>query len=254
MHPSMPRRAQNPKHPLTRLRRQLSTPDHQVTREELAQRTGIPLGSIKGMESGRFGITTQIASKISLGVPVNPVDLFLGADPLRDFTGKPVSADSVKLEKLRTPCLSERAGFETDQYVERIAFAVAEKKFMAIQLRFLMREAFAEVLESLGLVPLVAQELCEHLGEFDPAKVLYQLRPQQGAQAKRWSDFERLVRLEQDRLWIKKQEQESVYRLRLSLESPNFEEDLWAQALANVVASMKKDAAPSIEKSTPSAA
>ena len=53
----MARTAQNPYHPLGRLRRQLSTPEHAVSREELAERTGIPLGSIKSIESGKYGLT-----------------------------------------------------------------------------------------------------------------------------------------------------------------------------------------------------
>ena len=156
----MARYARNPSHPLTRLRRQLSTPDHQVTREELAQRTKIPVGSLKSIESGKYAITTQIAAKISLGVPVNPFDLLRPTErPLHDHTGQPLSADSVMLEILVIPFLSQNKRFETDQYIERIALAVAEKKFMAMQLRFLMREAFAEILESLGLSQPVAEEL-----------------------------------------------------------------------------------------------
>ena len=244
----MARYARNPSHPLTRLRRQLSTPDHQVTREELAQRTKIPVGSLKSIESGKYAITTQIAAKISLGVPVNPFDLLRPTErPLHDHTGQPLSADSVMLEKLAIPFLSQSKRFETDQYIERIALAVAEKKFMAMQLRFLMREAFAEILESPG--------------EFDPAQVPMQLRPHRGESAKRWETFETLVRMEEDRLWMQKQDQEPTDRIteetskeekqRLNWESVSFEEAIRAEALANVAASMKKDAAPPLEKSPP---
>ena len=262
----MARYARNPSHPLTRLRRQLSTPDHQVTREELAQRTKIPVGSLKSIESGKYAITTQIAAKISLGVPVNPFDLLRPTErPLHDHTGQPLSADSVMLEKLAIPFLSQSKRFETDQYIERIALAVAEKKFMAMQLRFLMREAFAEILESLGLSQPVAEELTkdlyEHPGEFDPAQVPMQLRPHRGESAKRWETFETLVRMEEDRLWMQKQDQEPTDRIteemskeekqRLNWESVSFEEAIRAEALANVAASMKKDAAPPLEKSPP---
>jgi hypothetical protein len=246
----MPRRAQNPHHPLTRLRRQLSSPDHVVTREELAQRTAIPLGSIKAIESGRYGLTKQLALKISLGVPVNPYDLLRGADPLRDFTGQPLSPESKKLEQLKANFFSERQGFETDLFVAKSIFEVAEKKSLAMQFRFLFLEALTETVELLGLTPVVAEELSKRMGEFDPAKVVKQLRPQQGDPAKRWETFERRVRIEQDRLWMQNRHKEPASRITpemtkeekqsLNLASAKFEEDLWAQALVNVTKSSRK--------------
>jgi hypothetical protein len=239
----MPRRAQNPHHVLTRLRRQLSEPGHVFSREELAEKTKIPLGSLKAIESGKYGLTRQIAAKISLGVPVNPFDLLRASDPLRDFTGRPLSAQSVMLEELVAPFLPQ-TGFETDQYIQRIAFAVAEQKHVAMQLRFLVRESFVEALESLGLTELVAEKLTEHLGEFDPAQVIYQLRPQKGSAATQWEAFERKTRLEVDKAWQKNQAKDPSLRLspelskeeqvRISLEAAKFERDLWTQSLQKV--------------------
>lgn len=240
----MPRRAQNPHHVLTRLRRQLSSPDHVVSREELAQRTAIPLGSIKALESGKYGLTKQLALKISLGVPVNPFDLLRGADPLHDFAGRILSSDSKKIEELKAPYLSERPGFQTDQFMAKAIFEVAEKNSVAMQFRFLFREALEETVELLGLAPLVAEELSKRMGEFDPAQVIKQLRPHQGESAARWETFERLVQMEEDRLWMEKRDQEPAFRKTpemseeekqsLSWESVKFEADLRAQALANV--------------------
>ncbi len=247
----MPRRAQNPNHPLTRLRRQLSTPDHVVTREELAQRTGIALGSVKALESGKYGLTNEIVLKISRAIPVNPGDLFRAADPLRDFTGRPLSAESKALEEVRAPYLSERSGFQTDQFVAKMIFEAAEQNSMAIQFRFLLREALTEAAKLLGIEALVSEELSKHMGEFDPSQVASQLRPDQGESAKRWKTFERLLQMEEDRLWMQKQDQEPVFRItpemtdeekqKLNWESLKFEADIRTQALANVA---KKAANP----------
>ena len=67
--------------------------------------------------------------------------------------------------------------------------------------------------------------------------------------------------MEEDRLWMQKQDQEPTDRIteetskeekqRLNWESVSFEEAIRAEALANVAASMKKDAAPPLEKSPP---
>lgn len=253
----MPRHAQNPHHPLTRLRRQLSTPDHVVTREELAQRTAIPLGSIKAIESGKYGLTKQLALKISLGVPVNPFDLLRGSVdlPLRDFTGRPLSADSKKIEELKAPYLSERPGFQTDQFVAKTIFEAAEKKSVAMQFRFLFREALIETAELLGLVPLVAEELSKHLeefdpAEFDPAEVPEQLRPHQGDPAKRWEMVERRVQMEADRVWMERRDQNPAFQItaettekekqRLNWESVRFEAEIRAEALANVAKNAAK--------------
>jgi transcriptional regulator with XRE-family HTH domain len=240
----MPRRAQNPHNVLTRLRRQLSTPDHVVTREELAQRTGIPLGSIKALESGRYRLTNELALRVSLAVPVNPTDLFKSADPLRDFTGRPLSADSKRLEELQAPYISERPGFETDQFVARVAFEAAEKKLAGMQFRFLFREALTETTKLLGLDSIVAEELSKHMKEFDPAQVVSQMRPPQGESAKRWETYETLLRMEEDRLWMERQDQEPAFQItpemteeekqRLSWESVKFEAELRIEALANV--------------------
>ena len=155
----MPRRAQNPNHVLTRLRRQLSTPDHDFTREDLSAKTGIPLGSVKAIESGKYGLTNELVFKISVAVGANPYDLSRGANPLRDCSGRPLSAESKRLEELKAPYLSERPGFETDQFLAKTIFEAAEKKLIAMQFRFLFREALASTAQLLGLESAVAEEL-----------------------------------------------------------------------------------------------
>jgi DNA-binding XRE family transcriptional regulator len=240
----MPRRAQNPHHPLTRLRRQLSTPDHVVTREELSQRTGVPLGSIKALESGRYALTTELALKISLGVPVNPYDLFRNADTLRDHSGKEVSPASKMIEVLKAPYLSEKSGFQTDQFVAKTIFEAAEKKLVAMQFRFLFREALAETAKLLGLESVVAEDLSKHLGEFDPVTIPRQFHPTGGEPAARWKAFERQVMTEYSRIWTERNDQDPGLRItpemseeekqRLNWESAKLDEDIRAEALAIV--------------------
>jgi transcriptional regulator with XRE-family HTH domain len=242
----MPRRAQNPNNVLTRLRRQLSTSNHVVTREELAQRTGVPLGSIKALESGRYGLTNELVFKISAAVGVNPYDLSRGVDPLRDHTGRPLTAESKRLEELKAPYLSERSGFETDQFVAKTIFEAAEKKLVAMQFRFLFREALTETAKLLGLVPAVAEELSKHLREFDPAEVPPQFHPTQGESAANWETFKRLVQMEDDRIWMERRargedplqritpEMSAEEKQHLSWESARFEADIHAEALETV--------------------
>jgi len=257
----MPRAAQNPYHPLTRLRRQLSTPGHTVTREELAKRTGIPLGSIKSIESGKYALTNHLALKISLAVPVNPYDLFKGREPLRDFTGRPLSAQSVSLEVIRNGLGFEPLGAQTPLFVAETIFEAAKQKAVSIQFRFLFYEALVEAVELLGLQPLVAQALSGALGDFDPAQVPEPLCPLEGEAAKRWERFVLRVRQERERLWIQRQDQEPAFgitpemdpaeKARLNAESAKFEEDLWAEALATVGAVWKKGPEQPAEAETP---
>jgi hypothetical protein len=245
----MPRRAQNPHHPLTRLRRQLSTPDRVFSREDLSAKTGVPLGSIKAVEGGRYALSTELALKISFGVPVNPYDLFRGADPLRDFTGRPLSADSKSLDAVKSRYLSEGSGFETDQFVAKTIFEAAEKRLVAMQFRFLFREALAETAKLLGLEAAVAEELSKHEGEFDPAQVSAPLRPTQGVAAKRWEMYERQIRLEEDRLWMERRGQEPAFQItpetraeeqqRLNWASAKFEAEIRSEALANVAKNVR---------------
>jgi hypothetical protein len=241
----MPRRAQNPHNVLTRLRRQLSTPEHTVTREELAQRTRIPLGSIKALESGRYSLTNELVLKISLAIPVSPYDLFRGdADPLRDFTGKPLTADSKGLEELRAAYLSERPGFETDQFVAKLIFEAAEKRSVAMQFRFLYREALTETLKLLGLETAVAEELSKSEGKFDPTQVSAGLRPAQGEAARRWGMHERQLRIEEDRILMERGDKDPAFQItpetgeeekqRLNWESAKFEAAVHAEALERI--------------------
>jgi hypothetical protein len=242
----MPRRPQNPSHPLARLRRQLSTPDHAFSREDLSAKAKIPLGSVKAIESGKYALTNELISKISLATGVNPYDLARGgADrPLRDLTGRPLSPDSKRLEELIAPYLSEKPGFKTDQFVLKTIFEAAETKFVSRQFRFLLHEALAEMVELLGLAPAVAEELSRSEGEFDPTQVPGSLRPTQGPAVKRWEMHERQLRIEEDRIWMEKRDQDPAFQItpemgeeekqKLNLESVKFEAAVHADALERI--------------------
>jgi hypothetical protein len=240
MYVSVPRHPQNPNSPLTRLRRQLG----EISRDELATRTKIHVSSLKALETGQYQLTRQLALKISLGVPVNPFDLLRGANPLRDFAGRPLTADSKMLEELKAPYLSEKPGFETDQFVAKTIFEAAEKKLVAMQFRFLFREALAETAKLLGLEPTVAEELSKQEGEFDPTQVPGSLRPTQGAAAKRWEMYERQIQTIENQLWMERRDQEPAFQItpetgaeekqRLNWESAKFEAEIHAEAMERV--------------------
>jgi hypothetical protein len=236
----MPRHPQNPNSPLTRLRRQLGG----ISRDELATRTKINVSSLKALETGAYQMTRSIALQVSLGAPVLPEDLLKGRDPLRDFTGAPVTADSVMLEKLTTPFLSQKPGFETDRFLLQLVFEAAEEKLIALQFRFLLRESLVEIVELLGLAPAVGEELSKHEGEFDPAQVPGPLRPTQGGAAKRWETYERQIQTIENQRWMERRDQEPAFQItpemsaeekqKLNWASAKFEAEIRAEALANV--------------------
>src|SRR5438445_6877137 len=92
----MGRPAKNPNHPLTRLRRILSTPNHEVTRRDLAKRTGIPEASLKDIETGVYKMTREVAMRVSLATGVDPESLMLGDAQLWDVHDLPFTRASKK--------------------------------------------------------------------------------------------------------------------------------------------------------------
>jgi hypothetical protein len=240
----MPRVALNPDHVISRLRRQLSTPDHVFSREDLAQRTKIPLGTLKSLESGRIALTRHLALKISLAVPVRPGDLLSNAKTLHDFLGLPLSPASKSLEELKSPYISERAGFETDRIVAETIFEAAESKLVAIQFRFLFREALVEIANTLGLTPIVSEQLVNRIAELDPDQVPLNFRPQPGESLARWKAFEREVMTEYVRIWDERGDQDPAghgtkettedERRHLNWLAAKFDQDIRIEALKNV--------------------
>jgi hypothetical protein len=85
----MGRASKNPNHPITRLRKILSGDGSEVTREIFSERTGIPLGSVKAIETGVYKLSPELAKKVAFATGVDSMSLFIGEDPLRDIFGNP---------------------------------------------------------------------------------------------------------------------------------------------------------------------
>lgn len=91
----MGRPPKKPDHPLTRLRKMISTPENPVTREMLGERCGIPAPTIRDIETGRITrITEDIAVRIMLATGVDMQSLLKGEVPLKDLLGKELSPES----------------------------------------------------------------------------------------------------------------------------------------------------------------
>src|SRR5215831_13459826 len=83
----MGRPAKNPEHPLTRLRRALSTPTQEMTRALFSKKVGISEATIKAIETGKFKISDKHAAQIATVTKVNPKCLVDPSLPLTDYMG-----------------------------------------------------------------------------------------------------------------------------------------------------------------------
>lgn len=135
------RKPKNPNHPLTRLREALSTPEKPVfTRRMLADQVGIPVTSIKAIETGAYQLTPEVAIKISMATGVGPHSLMRGDDPLLDLSRKPFSrasqsiterpwtAEDMDLEKhkLLFTCLLEAAEGKDGKTLLQVTLSFAQ--------------------------------------------------------------------------------------------------------------------------------
>jgi hypothetical protein len=121
VHLLMGRPVNKPNHPLVRLRKELSTDNHQMTRGEFSKKTSIPESTIKAVELDRRKLSDDMAVKIAFAFGVHPESL-MGKRPLLDFQGLPFSKTSPKLVYL-TP-LAE----EAQEQLCLAAWEVANKK------------------------------------------------------------------------------------------------------------------------------
>jgi DNA-binding XRE family transcriptional regulator len=91
---SMGRPSKNRNHPIVRLRKALSTPNQEMTREMLAKKVGVPVTSLRDLELERYKLTPEVALKISFATGVDYESLLRGDDPLLDLAGDPLSSKS----------------------------------------------------------------------------------------------------------------------------------------------------------------
>src|SRR5262245_49254688 len=95
----MGRPPKNPNHPVTRLRRQISTPANPVTREILAERAGVSAPTLRDIETGKFQLTEAVAERIMLATGVSIQSLLRGEEPLKDIFDEKLSPQSTSKGK-----------------------------------------------------------------------------------------------------------------------------------------------------------
>ena len=91
----MPRRPKDPNNPITKLRRQLSSSNQQLTREMFAKRYGFSVETLKALETDRYRLTQDFAIKIGVAVGVDPNSMLENRDPLVDWHGNPITPETV---------------------------------------------------------------------------------------------------------------------------------------------------------------
>ena len=118
----MSRRPKDPNNPITKLRRQLSGPNQQLTREMFAKRYGFSVETLKALETGRYRLTPDFAMKIGVAVGVDANSLLENRDPLVDWHGNPITPETQPA--LRDLDLNANARL---QFLIKAAFAAAKK-------------------------------------------------------------------------------------------------------------------------------
>jgi hypothetical protein len=149
----MGRPAKNPEHPLTRLRKALSTPTQQITRGLFSKKVGIPEATIKAIETGKFKLSDKNAAQIANVTKVDPKCLMDPSFPLTDYLGFPLEGYPVA-DLFGEDFLDIKALLDT-------AFEVAEEKQKQVVFSFLFQRWLEETSEILGLGPAITNKLQE---------------------------------------------------------------------------------------------
>jgi hypothetical protein len=188
----------NGDHPLARLRRQLSTEHHQVTRQELSRKTGLPEASIRDIETGRYKLTREVAVRIAFAVAVDPRSLLAGDNPLLDFRRQPFSKDSPRLPEsvLWRPEMKE-----VREQLFLAAWDTAQEKNISLLISFGFEDWLLTTFQSLGLESLLIEKLTDRLLLFDPGLVPDEFCPKNDRLAKRWDTLAKEIEEEYRRIF-----------------------------------------------------
>jgi hypothetical protein len=177
----MGRPPKNPNHSLTRLRRILSTPNHEVTRRDLAKRTGIPEASTKDIETGVYKMTPEVAMRVSLATGVDPESLMRGDDQLWDVAGLPFT----KASKKPGPRSEELAA--SISLLFGAVLTAAKEKDVLRQFHFLLESWLSKTVEELGISKQLFEQLHKIGDRLDPDfSVPDGLLPREGKAKQRW--------------------------------------------------------------------
>jgi hypothetical protein len=194
----MGRPPKNANHPLVRLRRKLSEwSPHQVTRKVLAKRTGIPEASLRDIETGRYKLTYEVATKISFATKVDPRSLLAGDDPVLDLLRQPLSKDS--LEWSQYP----RSPKEYREARERLLCALldsAEEKKIVRLVYLSFENWLTTTIEAFGLDDLLARKLIDRFPAFEPDFVPDEFLPKNKRLRDEWLNLEWQIKIEYIRL------------------------------------------------------
>jgi transcriptional regulator with XRE-family HTH domain len=94
------RPTKKPNHALARLRKQLSSPKgYQMTRRELARKTGVPERSLQDIEANKYKLSPDVAARIAMATKVSAISLMNEEVPLKDDLGRTLSPSSGKVRR-----------------------------------------------------------------------------------------------------------------------------------------------------------
>lgn len=171
----MGRPSKNPNHPLVRLRKQLSSKiradtgdlvpmTHQMTRGELAQKTGVPEPTLKDIELGKFKLTSDVAMKVAFATGVSLQSLTSGDDPLLDLVGNSLTASSPKTDNLVLMPFYE----QTLQHICLAVWEAAKEKKIGLLLSYNFENWLATTIDALGLRDGLTEKLTDRMDFIDP--------------------------------------------------------------------------------------
>ena len=150
---AMGRPAKNPEHPLTRLRKKLSTQTQEMTRARFSKKVGLSPHHIKAIETGKYEISAKDAAQIASVEKVDPKCLMDPSLPLTDYLGIPFEGETKPFAaRLGDEYYDIEALFET-------GYQVAEEKEKQTVFSFLFRRWLEETSEILGLGPAITNKL-----------------------------------------------------------------------------------------------
>jgi transcriptional regulator with XRE-family HTH domain len=156
----MGRPIKNADHPLARLRAQLSTKNHQMTRAELAERTGVPEPTLKDIEFGKFQLTMETAIRIAISTGVTAFGLLEREKPLLNWRGDVLSPATRRAFDPSPSFL-----IATRHLVESVCEAADEKNLGRLA-AFALERAILKTVDELGLSKLATENLRKRVALF----------------------------------------------------------------------------------------
>jgi transcriptional regulator with XRE-family HTH domain len=176
----MGRPTKNASHVLVRLRKAISTDELTVTREILGERVGISASTIRDIETGRFRLTEAIAQRIMLATGVSTRSLLNGEDPLKDYSGRILTAESAMPMELY---YQEEVSLNA---MVQAALAAAKKKKRSAIFKELFWEWLPQAIAAIGATAAMKALLNRNLGVFDPSYVPEAFQPKNPKMKARW--------------------------------------------------------------------